>query len=57
MTIVRIQHIEIPDHEWEEINARTDINPCQKLDEACWSVNAIITHEELSTYEEFCVEV
>ena len=52
MTIVRVQHIEIPDHEWEEINARTDINPCQKLDEACWSVNAIIVDEEHYLMEE-----
>ena len=57
MTIVRVQHIEIPDCEWEKINARTDISPNQKLDEACWSINAIITHEELSTYEKFCREV
>lgn len=57
MTIVRVQHIEIPDYEWEKINARTDINHDQKLDEACWSINAIITHEELSTYEKFCREV
>ena len=58
MTIVRVQHIEIPDEEWDEINKapvlRSEESKCA---EACWSVNAIITHEELSTYEEFCMEV
>lgn len=57
MTIIRIQHIEIPDAEWAQIEADKTLNPLEQLLEATMSVNATIPHEELSTYEEFFGEV
>lgn len=46
MTIKRVQYIEIPDSEWEAINADPMRSEESKLTEACWSVNAIIVDEE-----------
>ena len=56
--IKRVQYIEIPDEEYEEVKKASPFSTEEHwCAEACWSVNAIITHEELSTYEEFCMEV
>lgn len=57
MTIIRIQHVEIPDEEWKAIEARKDLNPLEQLLEATESINAKIPYEELATYEEFYGEV
>lgn len=51
--IKRVQYIEIPDAEWDEINKapvlRSEESKCA---EACWSVNAIIIDEEHYLMEE-----
>ena len=56
--IKRVQYIEIPDEEWDEINwdeinnapvLRTEESKCA---EACMSINAIIVDEEHYLMEE-----
>ena len=51
--IKRVQYIEIPDEEWDEINKapvlRSEESKCA---EACMSINAIIIDEELYWMEE-----